>query len=119
MKQHVNNAVVQATACSLLTTIGRRNHGIMEAVFKAEGVSHILIAMQTHLESKTVQQAALQALSQLAWLDGGERAIFKAKGVPILVASIRRNLRHVEILKDGCGVLLYLSIRREDRTFII
>jgi hypothetical protein len=119
MKRHVNNAVVQATACSFLTAIGRRNHGNMEAVFKANGVSHILIAMQTHLESKPVQQAALQALSQLAWLDGGERAIFQAKGVPILVASIRRNLRHVEILKDGCGVLLYLSIRRENRTFII
>lgn len=119
MKQHANNAVVQATACSFLTTIGRRNHGNMEAVFKADGVSHILIAMQTHLESTPLQKAALQALSQLAWLDGGERAIFKAKGLPILVACIRRNLGHVEILKDGCGVLLYLSIRRENRTFII
>jgi hypothetical protein len=119
MKQHGNNAVVQATACSFLTTIGRRNHGNMEAVFKADGVSHILIAMQAHLESKPVQQAALQALSQLAWLDGGERAIFKAKGLPIVVASIRKNLGHVEILKEGCGVLLYLSIRRENRTFII
>jgi hypothetical protein len=119
MKQHVNNAVVQATACSFLTTIGRRNHGNMEAVFKADGVTHILNAMQAHSDSKPVQQAALQALSQLAWLDGGERAILKAKGVPILMASIRRNLRHVEILKDGCGVLLYLSIRRENRAFIL
>lgn len=91
----------------------------MQAVFAADGVSHIVIAMQTHLKSRPVQQAALQALSQLAWLDGGERAIFQAQGVPILVASIRRNLRHIEILKEGCGVLLYLSIRRENRSFIV
>jgi hypothetical protein len=119
MKQHVNNAVVQATACSFLTTIARRNYGNTEAVLRADGVSHILIAMQTHLESKPVQQAALQALAQLAWLDGGERAIFQAKGVPILVACIRRNLQHVDILKEGCSVLLYLSIRRENRAFIL
>jgi hypothetical protein len=119
MKKHANNAVVQATACSFLTTIARRNHGNMEAVIRADGVSHILMAMQTHLKSKQVQQAASQALSQLAWLDGGERAIFQAKGVPILVACIRRNLQHIEILKEGCGVLLYLSIRRENRAFLL
>jgi hypothetical protein len=119
MKRHVNNAVVQATACSFLSAIGRRNHGNMQAVFAADGVSYIVKAMKTHLESKPVQQAALQALAQLAWLDGGERAIFQAKGLPIIVASIRRNLRHVEVLKDGCGILLYLSIRRENRKFVI
>lgn len=119
MKRHVDNAVVQATACSFLTAIGRRNHGNMEAVFAADGVSHILLAMHSHLDSTPVQRSASQALSQLAWLEGGERAILQAHGVPILIASIRKNLRHVEILKDACGVLLYLSLRRENRSFII
>jgi hypothetical protein len=91
-EKHVNNAVVQATACSFLTTIARRNHG-HGSCHKSDGVSHILDgnADNNSEEQNSPAVAALQALSQLAWLDGGGNGLFSKQKVLILVACIRGN----------------------------
>mmetsp|Transcript_23796 Transcript_23796/g.39808 ORF Transcript_23796/g.39808 Transcript_23796/m.39808 type:complete len:630 (+) Transcript_23796:205-2094(+) len=110
----VDTSVSVAEHCKWLGDIAEHNDGNRVRIVKGDGVPVILNCMARHVDSATVQEEGLRALSILAY-NLANRALM-AGGIPAALTAMQNHPKSSTVQERGCLVLGSLTANTAAKT---